>query len=148
MAISIGLKRDPGIWLRASEVLQFLQPSLRQRTRLNYGLTVKSLSVHMQFSTLVVEYRTIASVSWGHSMNQSTAVAARRHIVELEKRVAAQCTLIEQLAATNRDASQATRTLRVLQDALSLTKEHIRFLVRDETEAPPSLDPTAEQPAA
>lgn len=69
-------------------------------------------------------------------MNQSAAAAARRHIVELEKRVAAQCALIEQLVAANRDASQATRTFRVLEDALSLTKEHLRFLVRDETKSP------------
>jgi hypothetical protein len=80
-------------------------------------------------------------------MNQSVAVAARRHIVELEKRVAAQRTLIERLVAANRDTSQASRTLRVLQDALLLTKEHLGLLVRDEAKTRPSPGPTAEQPA-
>ena len=73
-------------------------------------------------------------------MNQSVVAAARRQIVELEKRVAGQSAVVEQLVAAQRDASHATRTLRVLEQALSLTKEHVRFMMgnRDET-APEGL---------
>jgi uncharacterized coiled-coil protein SlyX len=63
-------------------------------------------------------------------MNQSMVAAARRHIVELEKRVAHQGSLVEQLVAANRNANHATRTLHVLQHALSLTKEHLGFILR------------------
>jgi len=61
-------------------------------------------------------------------MNQLVAAAAQRQLVELERRVAQQWHLIEQLIGTNRDASQATRTLRVLQQTLELTREHLRIL--------------------
>jgi hypothetical protein len=79
-------------------------------------------------------------------MNRSVEAAARRHIVEIETRVAQQGALVEQLLAANRDASTAIRTLRVLQDALSLTKEHLRFMLRDETAIRP-VGSTAEQQA-
>lgn len=81
-------------------------------------------------------------------MNRSVEVAARRHIVELETRVAQQGTLVEQRLAANRDASNATRTLRVLQNALSLTQEHLRFVLRDELETCPPLGLTTEQQMA
>jgi len=81
-------------------------------------------------------------------MNQPMAAAARRHIVELEKRVAQQRALVEQLVAANRDASNATRTLRVLQDALALTGEHLRVLLRNETDMCPQVGLSAEQQAA
>jgi hypothetical protein len=64
--------------------------------------------------------------------------AARRHIAELEARVTQQGALVDGLVASNRDASAATRTLRVLENALSLTKEHLRFVLRnDATTAEP-----------
>jgi len=72
-------------------------------------------------------------------MDQSVAVAAQRHLVELEKRIASQAALVEQLTATNRDATQAKRTLRVLEQALALTKEHLVFVLRDDTYTHPAL---------
>jgi hypothetical protein len=64
--------------------------------------------------------------------------AARRHIAELEARVTQQGVLVDGLVASNRDASAATRTLRVLESALSLTKEQLRFVLRnDATTAEP-----------
>ena len=81
-------------------------------------------------------------------MNRSVEAAAQRHLVELETRVAQQWALVEQLLAANGDASDATRTLRVLQNALSLTKEHLRFVLRDELETCPPLGLTAEQQMA
>ena len=65
-------------------------------------------------------------------MNQSMATAARRHLAELEARVTQQSALVDGLVANNRDANAATRTLRVLQNALALTKESLRFVLRDE----------------
>jgi len=65
-------------------------------------------------------------------MNQSMAIAARRHLAELEARVTQQGALVDGLVANNRDANAATRTLRVLQNALALTKESLRFVLRDE----------------
>jgi hypothetical protein len=58
--------------------------------------------------------------------------AARRHIAELEARVTQQGVLVDGLVASNRDASAATRTLRVLENALSLTREQLRFVLRNE----------------
>jgi hypothetical protein len=64
--------------------------------------------------------------------------AARRHIAELEARVTQQGALVDGLVASNRDASAATRTLRVLENALSLTKEQLHFVLRnDATTAEP-----------
>ena len=66
-------------------------------------------------------------------MNRSSMeTAARRHLAELEARVTQQGALVDGLVANNRDANAATRTLRVLQNALSLTKESLRFVLRDE----------------
>lgn len=65
-------------------------------------------------------------------MNRSMETAARRHIAELEARVTQQGALVDGLVANNRDANAATRTLRVLQNALALTKESLRFVLRDE----------------
>ena len=65
-------------------------------------------------------------------MNRSMESAARRHIAELEARVTQQGALVEGLVASNRDASAATRTLRVLENALSLTREQLRFVLRNE----------------
>jgi hypothetical protein len=69
-------------------------------------------------------------------MNRSMETAARRHIAELEARVTQQGALVDGLVANNRDANAATRTLRVLQNALALTKESLRFVLRDETAEP------------
>jgi hypothetical protein len=65
-------------------------------------------------------------------MNQSMAIAARRHLAELEARVTQQGALVDGLVASNRDANAATRTLRVLENALALTKESLRFVLRNE----------------
>jgi len=62
--------------------------------------------------------------------------AARRHIAELEARVTQQGAVVDGLVANNRDANAATRTLRVLQNALALTKESLRFVLRDDTAEP------------
>lgn len=69
-------------------------------------------------------------------MNQSIASAAQRHIAELETRVAQQGALVEALLAAERDAGTAKRTLRVLEDALALTREHLRFVLREPTPVP------------
>jgi uncharacterized coiled-coil protein SlyX len=65
-------------------------------------------------------------------MNRSMVAAARRHIAELEARVTRQEALIDGLVAGNRDANAATRTLRILENALSLTKAQLQFALRDE----------------
>ena len=65
-------------------------------------------------------------------MNQLVTAAARRHIVEIEKRIAQQWALVEQLITTDNDASEATRTLHTLQQTLALTREHLRFLLRED----------------
>lgn len=65
-------------------------------------------------------------------MNRSMETAARRHLAELEARVTQQGALVEGLVANNRDANAATRTLRVLENALALTRESLRFVLRDD----------------
>jgi hypothetical protein len=65
-------------------------------------------------------------------MNRSMEAAARRHLAELEARVTQQGALVDGLVAGNRDANAATRTLRVLENALALTRESLRFVLRDE----------------
>lgn len=70
-------------------------------------------------------------------MNRSMETAARRHLAELEARVTQQGALVDGLVANNRDANAATRTLRVLENALALTKESLRFVLRDEPSAEP-----------
>jgi hypothetical protein len=65
-------------------------------------------------------------------MNRSMETAARRHIAELEARVTQQGALVDGLVANNRDANAATRTLRVLENALAVTRESLRFVLRDE----------------
>jgi len=76
-------------------------------------------------------------------MNRSMASAARRQIAELEARVTRQGALVDGLIASNRDASAATRTLRTLESALSLTRKQLHFLLRKEP-----IGPSAEpQPA-
>ena len=50
-------------------------------------------------------------------MNRSMQTAARRQIAELEARVTQQ---------------GATRTLRVLENALALTRQHLQFALRGE----------------
>jgi hypothetical protein len=77
-------------------------------------------------------------------MDQSVAVAVRRNIVDLEERVHKQDTLVKQLLATELDAVQATLTLRALQQTLLLTREHLRFALRDEMGKHPPAGPTAE----
>ena len=77
-------------------------------------------------------------------MNRSIETAARRQIAELEARVTQQGALVDGLVASNRDASAAARTLRVLENALALTKEHLRFVLRHES-AGSSAEP---QPAS
>ena len=78
-------------------------------------------------------------------MNQLVAAAARRHIVEIEKRIARQWALVEQLITTDDDASEATRTLRTLQQTLALTREHLRFLLREDVEHVTPSATSAEQ---
>ena len=70
-------------------------------------------------------------------MNRSMETAARRHLAELEARVTQQGAVVEGLVAGNRDANAATRTLRVLENALALTRESLRFVLRDEPSAEP-----------
>jgi hypothetical protein len=65
-------------------------------------------------------------------MNQLVAAAAQRQMTEIEKLIAQQRALLERLAVEDRDASQATRTIRSLEQTLLLTKEHVRFLLRNE----------------
>jgi len=65
-------------------------------------------------------------------MNRSMETAARRHIAELEARVTQQGALVDGLVANNRDANAAARTLRVLENALALTKQSLRFVLRDD----------------
>jgi hypothetical protein len=65
-------------------------------------------------------------------MNRSMETAARRHLAELEARVTQQGALVDGLVANNRDANAATRTLRVLENALALTRQSLRFVLRDE----------------
>jgi hypothetical protein len=71
-------------------------------------------------------------------MNRSIEAAARRQIAELEARVTQQGALVDGLVASNRDASAATRTLRVLESALALTREHLQFALRREAPASPA----------
>ena len=71
-----------------------------------------------------------ACTSWGLHMKSSVATAARWHIVELEARIAQQRSIVQPLLTADRDAVAATRTLRVLQDALALTKEQLRLVLR------------------
>ena len=63
-------------------------------------------------------------------MNRSMMAAAQRHIAELEARVTQQGALVDGLVANNRDANAATRTLRVLEQALALTKQQLQFVLR------------------
>jgi hypothetical protein len=63
-------------------------------------------------------------------MNRSMMAAAQRHIAELEARVTQQGALVDGLVASNRDANAATRTLRVLEQALALTKQQLQFVLR------------------
>jgi hypothetical protein len=58
--------------------------------------------------------------------------AARRQIAELEARVTRQGAVVDGLVASNRDAHAATRTLRVLENALALTRQHLQFALRGE----------------
>jgi hypothetical protein len=64
-------------------------------------------------------------------MNQVVA-AAQRQMGELEKLIAQQSELLERLIAAGRDAGQASRTIQSLQKTLLLTKEHVRFLLRED----------------
>ena len=70
-------------------------------------------------------------------MNRSMETAARRHLAELEARVTQQGAVVDGLVAGNRDANAAMRTLRVLENALALTKQSLRFVLRDEPSAEP-----------
>ena len=69
-------------------------------------------------------------------MNRSMETAARRQIAELEARVTQQGAVVDGLVANNRDANAATRTLRVLENALALTKQHLQFALRGEAASP------------
>ena len=61
-------------------------------------------------------------------MNQ-TAAATQRHIADLEARVTRQSAMVERLSKAGLDSTKAERTLRVLEEALALTHEHIRILL-------------------
>jgi hypothetical protein len=63
-------------------------------------------------------------------MNRSMMAAAQRQIAELEARVMRQVALVDGLVASNRDANAATRTLRVLEQALALTRQQLQFVLR------------------
>lgn len=63
-------------------------------------------------------------------MNRSMESAARRQIAELEARVTRQGALVDGLVASNRDANAATRTLRMLENALALTQQHLNFMLQ------------------
>jgi hypothetical protein len=65
-----------------------------------------------------------------------TVAAAQRQIVDIENRVARQSALIEQLSSAGLETGQAERTLRVLEQALALTREHIRLLLPAEASQP------------
>jgi hypothetical protein len=77
-------------------------------------------------------------------MDMPVAAAARRHIVELEKRIADQMALVERLVMAGRNSSQAARTLLVLQQALAVTKEHLRFMLREDVDAHPQAQLAAQ----
>ncbi|WP_119304365.1 hypothetical protein [Dongia deserti] len=72
-------------------------------------------------------------------MNQMVVAAAQRQMSELERLIAQHWAQVERLVAANRDATQATRTVRSLEQTLLLTKEHVRFLLRHEE--PPERGP-------
>ena len=61
-------------------------------------------------------------------MNQTVA-AAQRHIADIEARVIRQSAMVERLSKAGLDSTKAERTLRVLEEALALTHEHIRILL-------------------
>jgi hypothetical protein len=63
-------------------------------------------------------------------MNRSMMAAAQRQIAELEARITRQGVLVDGLVASNRDANAATRTLRMLEQALALTKQQLQFVLR------------------
>ena len=65
-------------------------------------------------------------------MNQQIIAAARRHIADVEVRIAEQWSHLDHLVAADREASETIRTLRQLQQTLLLSKEHIRFMLRHE----------------
>ena len=71
-------------------------------------------------------------------MNRPMETAARRQIAELEARVTRQGALVDGLVASNRDANAATRTLRMLETALSLTRAQLQFLLHEEPVASPA----------
>ena len=62
-------------------------------------------------------------------MNRSMETAARRQIAELEARVTQQGAVVDGLVANNRDANAATRTLRMFENALALTKRQLGFVL-------------------
>jgi hypothetical protein len=70
-------------------------------------------------------------------MNRSMETAARRHLAELEARVTQQGVVVDGLVASNRDTNAAVRTLRILENALALTRQSLRFVLRDEPAAEP-----------
>ena len=61
-------------------------------------------------------------------MNQTVA-AAQRHIADIEARVIRQSAMVERLSKAGLDSTKAERTLCVLEQALALTREHIRIMV-------------------
>ena len=61
-------------------------------------------------------------------MNQTVA-AAQRHIADIEARVIRQSAMVERLSKAGLDSTKAEHTLRVLEQALALTHEHIRILL-------------------
>lgn len=69
------------------------------------------------------------------NMSQAVVAAAQRQMGEIEKLIAQQSAVLERLVAAGRDASQASRTIQSLQKTLLLTKEHVRFLLREDEEA-------------
>jgi ABC-type transporter Mla subunit MlaD len=63
----------------------------------------------------------------------------RRHISELEERIARQTAVIDQLVASGQDINQAMRTLRTLSTTLALTREHLAIMMSVQTRRQPPV---------
>ena len=77
-------------------------------------------------------------------MNQTVA-AAQRQIADIEGRVVRQSALVERLTRAGKDTAQAVRTLSVLEQALALTREHVRILLPADMRERLPKEATAEQ---
>jgi hypothetical protein len=69
-----------------------------------------------------------SGLSWGDKMNPAV-LAAQRHIADIEARIIRQARVVEMRTKAGLDSRQAERTLRILEQALGLTREHVRILL-------------------